>query len=446
MTISIYPNPGKTSHSGVQFSLAGGNHMSNTTPLPAPYIERFESLAFGMFIHWGLYSQTGKGEWIMHHENIPFETYRQLQDTFTAKDFDMETIAGLAAEAGMKYITLTTRHHEGFSLYDTKGLSRYDAPHSPAKRDLVGEFVEGCRKAGLVPFFYHTTLDWSRDSHTCDNDAFNRYLEYLHKSLELLCTGYGPIGGFWFDGDWSRKDADWRLDERYGIIRSSQPEAMIINNTGIHQTGVVSHPEVDSVTFEQHGARAIDRTGHDKYRAAEMCQTIPSHWGFARMDFTYKSIGDLLCFFLNCRKSGANYLLNIGPEAQGGIRELERAMLREVGRWIRLQGDFLYRGKPVPGITCQGRDFLLAGDGKLYYMVHDLKIAGHGDVTLAVGGSGPRILKGLNRRIVSARWVDNGEALKVMQDPDNGYAVIDCSGYPYGVNLVVRIAELTLEK
>ena len=173
--------------------------MNNRIPKPVARVARFEKLAHGMFVHWGLYSQLGQGEWIQHLKPVPQREYDKLKATFTAADFDARALARLARAAGMRYITLTTRHHEGFSLYDTRGLSDFDAPHSPAGRDLVAEFVDGCRAEGIVPFLYHTTLDWRWNSHRCNARAFAKYLDYLHTSVEVLCRHYGPIGGLWFD-------------------------------------------------------------------------------------------------------------------------------------------------------------------------------------------------------------------------------------------------------
>ena len=184
--------------------------MDKTIPIPLQRIAKFEELGFGMFIHWGLYTQLGKGEWIQKIGNIPVEEYKKLKDTFTAKDFDARQIARLAKNAGMKYIVLTTRHHEGFSLYDTRGLNDYDAVHSPAGRDLVAEYVTACREEGIIPFFYHTTLDWYVESYKTD---FKAYLQYLRDSVEILCKYYGEIGGFWFDGNWNKPNEDWEEDE-----------------------------------------------------------------------------------------------------------------------------------------------------------------------------------------------------------------------------------------
>ncbi|MBE6561650.1 MAG: alpha-L-fucosidase, partial [Ruminococcaceae bacterium] len=129
-------------------------------PTPAPYIARFEKMGFGMFAHWGLYSQLGIGEWAYRIHQLDKAEYLKLMDTFTAEDFDADQFVLAAKNAGAKYITLTTRHHDGFSLYDTCGLNKYDAPHSAAKRDLVREYVDACNRHDIMPMFYHTTLDW----------------------------------------------------------------------------------------------------------------------------------------------------------------------------------------------------------------------------------------------------------------------------------------------
>ncbi len=414
---------------------------SKIVPKPEPRVARFERLAFGMFVHWGLYSQLGQGEWIQHLSKIPQRQYDKLKETFTAADFDARTLSRLAREAGMRYIVLTTRHHEGFSLYDTRGLSDFDALHSPAGRDLVAEFVEGCRAEGIVPFFYHTTLDWRWNSHRCDARAFAKYLDYLHASVEVLCRHYGPIGGLWFDGNWSRKDVDWKVDRLYRLIRKHQPEAMIINNTGLGAQGEVSHPEVDSVTFEQGLPKPIDRRGQPKYVAGEMCQTLNAHWGIGQRDFRYLSVGQIIEALCLSRKAGANYLLNIGPSAQGGIPEFEAALLRKVGQWVALHAGPISNGKPLD-CACRGRDFVLKVGRKQYYFAFDLGITGHGDVTVAGGSTGVRAIQGLHQPMRAARWLDNGERLAFTHDRRQALTALHGTGFPYGTQLVVRVAEL----
>ena len=417
-------------------------NKGQTIPTPLPRIARFEKLGYGMFMHWGLYSQLGKGEWFRLLGAKDKSEYDRLIDTFTAEDFDAPAWAKLARESGMRYITLTTRHHDGFSLYDTRGLSKHDAPHSPAKRDLIAEFVAACRDEKIVPFFYHTTLDWRWNSDHCTPAEFDKYLGYLNDSVEVLCSHYGPIGGLWFDGNWSRQ-GDWKENKLYATIRKHQPEAMIINNTGLGAGGKLGHPELDSTTFEQAIPVLPNRQGWPKYVAGEMCQTMNSHWGMGKDDLSFLSPGQIVENLCLSRKAGANYLLNVGPTAQGGIPDYEGAALRCAGRWVAKFDDLIRNAKPLP-CACSGRDYILKQGSKHYYVAFDLHVSGHANVTVAggKGGPGPRTIVGLPAKIKAAHWLDNGEKLTVAQNTKTGDALINLTGYPYGTNLVVRVAEL----
>ena len=411
-------------------------------PVPEKRIADFERLGFGMFIHWGLYSQIGRGEWAMHFENIPRDTYMKLADSFTASKFDAYKIASVAKAAGAKYITLTARHHEGFSLYDTRGLNTYDAPHSPCGRDLIREFVDACRSLDIVPFFYHTTLDWYNQDF---NNNFKAYLQYLRESVEILCSEYGPIGGLWFDGNWSKPDDDWEEDALYKVIRKHQPEAIIVNNTGLQARGQTGHIELDSVTFEQGRPTPMDREGMVKYLAAEMCHTLNAHWGHGYADFNYKSLPDLIEMLCSCRKVGANYLLNVGPTGEGEIPLLQEALLRGIGDWIRLGGSSIYDGKPcgIYGAEENARDFALRIGDKLYFYVHGRAVIGGANVTVeGAEGVGGRVFTGVAGKIKSVKWTDSDEAVPYSQEGD--HLTVQFAGYPYGKNLVVRIAEAEL--
>jgi alpha-L-fucosidase len=411
-----------------------------TLPTPEPRVAQFERLAFGMFLHWGLYSQLGRGEWVMHNEKIPVAEYKKLRETFTASGFRGRDLARTAKAAGMKYITLTTRHHEGFSLYDTRGLSEYDAMHAPAGRDLVADFVEGCRSEDILPFFYHTTLDWYQESFTEDFDA---YLDYLHQSVEILCTQYGAIGGLWFDGNWSKPEGtDWKEDRLYGMIRTHQPDAIIVNNTGLHHRGALGHPEIDSTTFEQGRPTPMDRRGLSKYVAAEMCQTMNRHWGIGKNDFNYMSPEGIIENLCACRKVGANYLLNAGPTAEGALPAYEAAAFERTGDWVRMHAEPIYYGKPS-GVSGPGMDFGLEVNGATYLFVHNLAISGHSDVTVGGGGAGPRAFQGVGAEVAHAAWMDNDEALKIEQNTATGDLTLHATGFPYGTDTVVRIAKLT---
>lgn len=415
--------------------------MTDMETAPPDRIVEFERHAYGLFLHWGLYAQLGQGEWILHNApDVTVPEYHALVETFTASDWDGREIGRFARASGMRYAVLTARHHDGFSLYDTQGLTQYDAPTAAAGRDLVRDFVSGCHAEGVEPFLYHTTLDWYWGSHTCDSSAFEEYIEYLHESLEIVLSEY-DISGIWFDGDWSRDDIDWHLDERYDLVRNYRPDAIIVNNTGIGNEGVVSHPEIDSVTFEQSEPDALDRSELDHYVAGEMCQTMNRHWGIGANDFAYNSPKDIIETLATCRGRGANYLLNVGPTAEGAIPDYENAAIRRAGEWIDFVGSSIYEGRPID-CSCPGRDFVLETEDGLFYFVFDLSISGHEHVTVTTGGAGPRSIQGLDRPIGTARWLDTDEELTVLQTDDGSLTTIDCTGYPYGTDTVVRVAEL----
>ena len=409
-------------------------------PVPLPRIAAFEKMGLGMFVHWGLYSQLGMGEWTYHIHNRDMKDYKKLAETFTAEDFDAEALVLTAKNAGCKYITLTTRHHEGFSLYDTRGLSDFDAPHSAAGRDLIREFVDACNRHGIVPFFYHTTLDWYNEDFNGDFDA---YLEYLRKSVEVLCTNYGKIGGLWFDGNWSKPGADWKEDALYATIRKHQPEAIIVNNTGLSAQGAVGNPEIDSVTFEQGRPTPMKRDGMPKYIAAEMCHTLNDHWGIGNLDLNYQSPKSIIESLCACRRVGANYLLNIGPTAQGGVDPMQRELMRILGKWMSLYGEAVYEGKPYGATTQNGKNFVLKGDGYLYFFVHDLGRNGNVNVTKDGKYSGYLAFNRVTDAIEGVEWMDNGEKLDFVQQGD--CLSVNATGYPYGMSACVRVAKAKLK-
>lgn len=409
-------------------------------PIPEKRIADFENLGLGMFVHWGIYSQMGIGEWAMNIAKIPKEEYVKLADTFNPVNYDPKKWVAAAKAAGMKYITLTTRHHDGFSLYDTCGLCDYDAPHHLG-RDLVREFVDACNEGGIIPFFYHTTLDWYQESFEKD---FKSYLQYLRDSVEVLCSNYGKIGGMWFDGNWSKPaGTDWEEDKLYEVIRKHQPDAMIVNNTGLDARGEVGNPQLDSVTFEQGRPTPMNREGHKKYVAAEMCHTMNDHWGYGSLDLHYKSLPELIETLCACRKVGANYLLNIGPDGSGEIVMMQEAMLRAIGSWVDTCGKCIYSGRPSKIHAVQKKNFALEADGKAYLFIHDMCVLGDANVTVDGNGIGDKDFDRVKGKVKSIKWCDNGEELKFTQDGE--HLSFYATGYPYGRNYVVRVAEVEFE-
>ena len=287
-------------------------------------------MKLGMFVHFGLYSIVGKGEWYMFNEQVPSEKYEKLLSKFKVKKSWAKDIVRTARGFGAKYIVLTTRHHDGFSLYDTKGLTTYDVMHTPTKRDLVKEFVDECNKNDIVPFFYCTLIDW----HNKDfKDNFDIYRKYLLDSITLLCTNYGKVGGFWFDGTWFNQKLDWKLNDIYSIIRKYQPDAIIANNGGLENVGEILHKEIDCTIFEKNTPLSTN-SPDKKHRAKEKCQTLNDHWGYYKCDNNYKSIGNLFNDYLLCQKHKANLLLNVGPKRNGIVKHKEKVLLRKLGAKI----------------------------------------------------------------------------------------------------------------
>lgn len=405
-------------------------------PIAKQYIKDFERLGFGMFVHWGIYSQIGHGEWVYNIEHLDMKEYEKLADTFTAEDFNAEELVLTAKGAGCRYITFTTRHHDGFSLYDTCGLNEFDAPHSAAKRDLVREFADACNKHGIVPFFYHTTLDWRSPLYKND---FNAYLEYLRKSVEILCRNYGKIGGFWFDGNWDKPDCDWKEEALYATIRKYQPDAIIVNNTGLKERGKTGNAEIDCVTFEQGKPTPMEREGMEKYLAGEMCETVNDHWGVGQGDFNYKSPRTLIENLCECRRAGANYLLNIGPEAQGEIGDFEKVLMKTLGQWMSLFGEAVYNGRPYSSIG-MGRNFVLKSESKSRLYLFCFDIATKGDENVIVGGRNYKSysFSKIREQVKRVFWMDNGEELNFIQKDD--MLCVDFTCFPYGSSFCVRVA------
>ena len=406
-------------------------------PQAPSYIRDFEQLGFGMFVHLGLYSDLQMGEWAYHIHHLSPTDYRARKQNFAVTGLD--EIIDTAKSAGCRYVILTTRHHDGFSLYDTRGLSDFDVMHTPYGKDLVAEFVSRCREADLVPFLYHTTLDWSREDFETD---FDSYLDYLYQSVEILCTSYGKIGGLWFDGNWAKKDADWKEDRLYAMIRYHQPDAMIINNTGLHARGQTGHPQIDAVTFERGMAKPPDRNGMEKYIAGEMCQTLCDHWGAAD-DINYKSVGHLVEELCLCRKVGANYLLNIAPNANGTVPKLQQGIMECLGRWMAVYGKAIYQGRPY---LCweDKREFLLrdVSDASIAYLFRfDPGHSGGDDNVLPVfDGDDTLILDGVEEKVLSMTLMDNGRQIPFTQQEKR--LTVRVPGFPYGKGYCVRVVEI----
>ena len=395
------------------------------------YIENFKRLGFGMFIHFGLYSVIGRGEWY-YMQYVPDKNeYESTINKFKITKNWAKNLVKTAKDAGCKYITLTTRHHDGFSLYDTRGLSEFDAPHSPTGRDLIREFVDECNKEGIIPFFYHTLLDWHNPDY---NNDFPEYINYLDKSIEILCKNYGKIGGFWFDGMWDKPNEDWQEDRIYGTIRKYQPEAMIINNTGLNALGQTGHKEIDSVTFERGKPAFVDTS--EKPIAGEVCDALTDHWGYAKYDICLKSPKELIETLVDCRKYDCNLLLNSGLKGNGEMDEGEKAAFKRIGIWIKENKNFIYKAKSTD-LTAENADMMTDGE---YYYAAIKGVLMSANCNVAKFGESKTVTLNTDKRIVDAEWLDSGKEINLKTD--NSFV---CEPFEYGKSLAVRVAKFKLK-
>lgn len=324
----------------------------------------FDSARFGMFIHWGAFSVPGDGEWVMNNRNIPVTEYMRLQTIFNPVRFDAEKWVSAAKRAGMLYITLITRHHDGFSNWDTK-QSDWKITNTDWKKDAVKLIADECRRQGIRLFVYYSLLDWSRSDYQYETGRtghgtgrtqksdWNSYIRFMKAQLTELLTNYGPIAGVWFDGYWDqlsndtdkkgKPNVDWHLAEIYALIHQLQPQCLVGNN---HHLSPL--PGEDFQMFEK-DLPGKNTTGFGGQSVSnlplETCETINNSWGFNITDTHYKSTTDLIRLLVNDAGYGANLLLNIGPLPNGEIQTEFTSRLDSIGRWLKENGETIYGTK-----------------------------------------------------------------------------------------------------
>lgn len=369
------------------------------TPAPENLKARewFTNAKFGMFIHWGPFSILGNGEWVMNNRNITVKNYTRLKDFFNPIDFNAAEWVSTAKSAGMKYITLITRHHDGFSLWDTR-YSDFNIMNTPYKKDVVKMIADECHKQGIKLFFYYSLLDWRREDYPHQTGRtgqktgrtgkgdYAHYLQFMKNQLTELLTNYGEIAGIWFDGHWDQtapegetdrtSRIDWRYDELYGLIHRLQPQCLIGNNH--HLTPFAGE---DFQMFER-DLPGENKSGLSYQKASalplETCETINKSWGFNITDTSYKTHKELIDYLVKASGYGANLLLNIGPMPNGEIQPEFKERLAYMGQWLNTYGESIYN--TTGGyIKPQEWGAVTQKDNKLY--VHILK-KDAGNITL----------------------------------------------------------------
>ncbi len=317
----------------------------------------FQDIRFGMFIHWGPTAVAPRNDWLMHAERIAPAEYEKISARLNPTKFNADEWVSIAADAGQKYIVFTTKHHDGFSMYDT-ALSDYKiTSFTPFKRDPVRELVEACAKRGDVKMgFYHSLLDWHHPAYRFRQEsglAWSDYIAFLHGQVRELCTNYGEIACMWFDGDWPNhkfnetdsyflppQGESFEYDKLYDMIHTLQPDAAVINNRHAHPL-----PGEDVQGFEQ-DLPGLNTTGFNSPTISdsplEVCMTINDHWFHISGSVNYKSTKQLIHYLARSASAGANYLLNVGPLETGEIVPTHAARLRAMGAWLKTNGESIY--------------------------------------------------------------------------------------------------------
>lgn len=346
------------------------------TPSPQNMEERnkFQNMKFGMFIHWGIYSILGDGEWVMRIKNIPYNNYKRLADFFNPQQFNAKEWVQLAKNAGMKYITVTSRHHDGFSMFNT-AASAYDiVDATPYKKDPLMELAQECAKEGIELHFYYSLLDWGRPdygfgkpivNHEPQDADWNSYIKFMKIQLTELITKYPNVTGIWFDGHWERPNVNWHYDEIYSLIHQLNPKVLIGNN---HHLAPFKGEDFQMFEKDLPGENTTGFSAQSKIGnlPLETCETINNSWGFNINDNRYKTVKQIVHYLVNAAGRNANFLLNVGPMPNGKIQSEFVDTLNKVGEWMRKYGETIYdtRGNIVApqqwGVVTQKGNVLYA--------------------------------------------------------------------------------------
>jgi len=397
---------------------------------------------FGMFIHWGIYALPARHEWVKSRECTSEEAYQRYFDYFDPDLYDPKEWASQAKAAGMKYAVLTTKHHDGFCLWDSK-FTNYKSTNTPAARDLVKEYVDAFRAEGIKVGFYYSLIDWHHSDFTLDrihprrNDPdaeklnqgrdMARYAQYMRDQVTELLTNYGEIDILWFDfsydgnADWpkGKQKEDWESEKLLATARNLQPNIIIDNRTGIEQD--LWTPE----QFQPYEWLKHEETG--EYVVWEACQTFSGSWGYYRDELTWKSPEMLVRMLVNTVSIGGNLLMNVGPTARGFLDNRAKDALAVYANWMK------YNSRSIYGCTMAEPDILpslppdcrytQSEDGKRLYL------------HLLAWPFGHVLLPGMAGRVAYAQMLHDGSEIKFTEGELKHFGV----GLPKDDDLLVMM-------
>ena len=317
----------------------------------------FQDKKFGIFLHWGLYSMLGQGEWVMQNRSIHYQEYPKLAAAFYPSLFNADEWVEAIKASGAKYITITSRHHDGFSLWNSAASDYNSVKATPFKRDILKELSEACQRHGIALHFYYSHLDWGRPDYPLgrtgkgtgrptNQQNWKQYQAFMNAQLTELLTGYGKIGAIWFDGVWDHDSDptpfDWQLRPQYDLIHRLQPSCLVANN---HHLPPFDGEDVQIFERDLPGENKAGYSGENgisKTLPLESCETMNRTWGYNITDSTYKSPRQLVHLLVGAAGRNANLLLNVGPEPSGKLPEEAVGRLREIGKWLQQYGETIY--------------------------------------------------------------------------------------------------------
>lgn len=317
--------------------------------------QEFADSKLGIFIHWGIYSMFAQGEWYMTNANIDNKEYAKAASAFYPIGFDAKEWVSAIKAAGAKYICFTSRHHDGFSMWDTEQSDYNIVDATPFGRDVIKELADECHRQGIKLHFYYSHIDWTRDDYPAgrtgrgtgkdpSKEDWPSYYAFMNSQLTELLTRYGDVGAIWFDGWWDHDidsiPFDWQLEEQYALIHRLQPACLVGNN---HHQSPIEGEDIQIFERDLPGENKAGLSGQAVSRLPlETCQTMNGMWGYKIVDQNYKSAETLIRYLVSTSGKGANLLLNVGPQPNGKIPATALDRLREIGEWTSRYGETIY--------------------------------------------------------------------------------------------------------
>ena len=388
--------------------------------------QEFADSKFGIFLHWGLYSIFAQGEWYLSKGKLSHQEYKKAADAFYPHRFNAKEWVSAIKASGAKYICLTSRHHDGFSMWNTK-YSDYDiVDATPYKRDVLKELSRECKRQGIKLHLYYSHVDWGRTDYfpskasnkVTEKDTFeggyDNYFKFMNNQLVELLTKY-DITALWFDGMWDRRSVNWRIREQYDLIHSVQPSCLIGNNHHL--------PAIEGEDFQifERDLPGENKAGYSKGQTVshklplETCQTMNGMWGYKVADQNYKSTEYLIRYLVSIACKGANLLLNIGPQPNGELPATALARLKEMGEWLSKYGDSVY-GTTAGDIQAQEWGVTTRKGNRLFVHIFDLK---EKELTLPLTCKVTKAYTFEDKRAVAFEKNDGGVTLKFDAAPSS---------------------------